>query len=81
MWMVRKETNMNYDVGDDLWDDPDASVLDRETGQGRIRVVNIYNQAVGEEGWCLERLPQGLLRGQLSMLIGDFNGKGAEWDE
>lgn len=82
MWMIRKNAGIKYDTRDDLWDNPDTGIIDIKTRGGRLRIINIYNQAgTDREGWCMKRVPHGITRGQTTIMLGDFNAKGAEWDE
>lgn len=48
---VLTEIRDKYNTRDDLWDDPDASIIDIQLEDNTLRVINIYNQALeGREG-------------------------------
>lgn len=82
--MVRNDKGLKYTMRDDLWDDKDRSIMDVRYGEKRVRIINVYNQAKqGGKGigWCMERFPKGVCKGQPTILIGDFNAKGGQWDQ
>lgn len=90
MWMVRKDMGLKYEIRDDVWEHPDTSIIDveieggeNEGGKRRIRIVNIYNQAVVKSdrgGWCMKKMPRGVGRGQPTVILGDMNTTGGPWD-
>jgi hypothetical protein len=43
MWMVRKDAGLKYEIRNDIWKDPDASVMDVKLKEGTLRIVNVYN--------------------------------------
>lgn len=84
MWMIKRERRLEYRVRGDRWKNEDASVLNVQTNKGKIRIVNIYNAKSpiknNQQGWCIQRLPEGIAKGQPTLIIGDFNAHSRLWD-